>query len=377
MRVEINHPSALTESDWNAWSEIRSSDPRLDSPYLSPEFTRILGSARLDAKVIVAFDETEKPFCFLPVQVSGFGLARALGAPFSDCHGPIIANEHMLQLPRILQLAGISGYAFTGMIAPDDFDVGIVRDTNQASIADLSPGFDVYLESRRSEYPKHFKKARRLGRQSAREAGELTLEFHSSDVGVLHQLIDWKRQQFLRTGLHDVLAPKWVRDMLQRCMNAQTSDFSGVLTTLRMGEDLAAAEFGIRSGSVLHGWISGYNPDFSAYSPGTLLQERLLEAACDQGVLRADLGVGADHYKKYYASGSQELATGVVLAEGAAGHLRRVLGGAWSFAEQSPFGPVAKLAGSARRRLDNILAVETTLSGRVRGVRQAFRRDQS
>lgn len=375
MRVEIIHPRTVTEPDWDTWRKLRKASDGLASPYFAPEFAQIIGEARKDARIVIARADSGEARAFLPIQVSGLGFARPLGAPFTDYHGPVLsADTEQDIVPFMLKKAGCAAYGYTGLPLSKDVFASSRRSTLDSAVADLTPGFVVYLESRRAEFPKHFKKARRLGRQAEREAGELELAFHAPDANTLETLIGWKREQFARTGLHDVLAAPWVRDMLTRCMMAQSEDFSGVMTTLRINGELVAAELGLRSGALLHGWISGFNPNFSAYSPGILMQERLLKAATENGVTHADLGVGAAHYKKYYASSTAQVSEGLIPAQGVCGALRRAGGDAWRRFESAPIGPVAGVAGKMRRRLDNILAVETTFSGRARGVVQALNR---
>ena len=373
MNVRIIHPSELLSDEASQWEAIRQNDGRFSSPYYSYDFTRAVGECRADARVIVA-DGVAGPRVFIPVHITGVGLARPIGAPFSDSNGPIFCAGDEALIPEILKQAGVFAFRYNGVEDSAGEFQSFHRNAFEAYYADLGIGFDDYLEARRSAYPKHFKKARRLGRQAAREAGELELRFHEDATETLDSLIIWKREQYRRTGLHDVLAPKWARDMLRKLHKIESDSISGVLTTLRIGGQLAAAEFGLRSGEVLHGWISAYNPSFSSYSPGMLLQQRLLEAAFESGITRADLGSGAGHYKKYYASNTIELHDGVIPSNGVIGAARGAFSNAWHSIEHAKLGSASDYAGKIRRRLDNILAVETTLGGRMRGFARAFNR---
>ncbi|MCW0209198.1 MAG: GNAT family N-acetyltransferase, partial [Achromobacter sp.] len=188
----------------------------------------------------------------------------------------------------------------------------------------------------------------------------------------LATLIGWKRGQFAATRRHDVLGAAWTRGLLEACASHQGGAFAGVMATLRYDGRLAAAEFGLRSGGTLHGWIAGYDPAFGACSPGLVLQERLLERAAEAGVTRAVLGTGEEHYKRFYASFHEGVDDGVAVAAGYAGSARAMAAGLLRVVEQGRFGPASRLAGQTRRRLDVILAVETSMSGQLRGVRRAL-----
>jgi CelD/BcsL family acetyltransferase involved in cellulose biosynthesis len=378
--------------------------PRYESPYFTPEFSLIAGQFRPSGRIVVARDSNAEAVGFLPVQKDGLvlKLVRPLGAPFVDYNGPIIKAGHEGMVPSMLRAVGASIYSFTGTpilaelpeeqasseteddqalkvnISESDPEISqtgaIVRNQVRAYVADLSEGWDIYLESCRSKFPKHFKKARRLWRQAEREVGSMELQFHEPSEEAFATLIGWKRDQFERTGLHDVLGAAWSRDMLLECLRTQNEHFGGVLTTLRCDGKLMAAEFGIRSGRVLHGWISGYNDEFHSYSPGMLLQTRLLEAAAENGIEHADLGMGADHYKKYYANRVMPVSLGVIPANNVQGALRCIAGTVWDEVENASFlGPASKLAGKFRRRMDVILSVETKFSKRAEGIVRAIK----
>jgi CelD/BcsL family acetyltransferase involved in cellulose biosynthesis len=157
---------------------------------------------------------------------------------------------------------------------------------------------------------------------------------------------------------------------------AQTGEvFGGVMATLRYGDKLAAAEFGLRSGGVLHGWMAGYDPAFASCSPGLVLEERLLERAAAAGVTEAVLGTGEAHYKKYYASFYTAVDDGVATASGFAGGARALAAGLLRAVEQGRIGPASRFAGRTRRRLDVILAVETSMGAQARGLVRALGED--
>ncbi|MFC7290964.1 GNAT family N-acetyltransferase [Hirschia litorea] len=402
MNIKIISPADLSIEDMQAWRSICASSERYQSPYFSPEFFQIVGAARDDVRLVLAHNEAGEAIGFFPVQVSGVGLplARPVGAPFADYNGPVLRSGYEHIAADMLAQAGGAVYTFSGipvlgvdclsevegeedtynlvdiqLCDPVLLKTGLnVRGQMPAFIADLSPGFETYLESRRSTFPRHFKNCRRLWRKTEKEAGPLQLTFHEPSIEALETLIGWKQEQYERTGLHNVLSAKWARDMLRGCFEMQTPEFAGVMTTLRCDGKLMAAEFGLRSGSLLHGWISGYNTEYHSYSPGMLLQKSLLEAAANAGILTADMGVGAEHYKKYYASRMVPVCNGVIPATGVKGAMRGIGGEVWHQLERAPLGPVSGFAGKLRRRLDVILSVERSFEGRKQGLKRAFKR---
>jgi len=375
MDVSLIHPRDLAEAEITAWRAMRAADPRLQSPFLSPEFARCAGQARGDARVLIVRDRAGAPQLILPLQMSRSGLARPLGAPMCDVAGPIASHENVELLSRALGSAGLAVYAFAGWPAAPKAKGVKLRHSEGSAVADLSNGFDVFLEAQRNAHPRHFKKMRRLARQGEKDYGAETITFGPASAEDLVSLINWKREQYSRTRRHDVLGPDWTRAFLEDCAASQSEEFAGVMATLRYNGRLVAAEFGLRSGATLHGWIAGYDPAFASCSPGLVLQERLLERAAAGGVTRAVLGTGESHYKKHYTSHFESVDDGVVAATGIAGGARALAAGLLLAVEQGQFGPASRFAGRTRRRMDIILAVETRMGDQVRGLVRAFGED--
>ncbi len=375
MDVTLKHPGELTAVEIEAWRALRASDATYDNPFFAPEFALAVGRVREDARVVVARGATGAVDLILPVQLAASGLARPLGAPMCDVNGPVATADARDMLGQVLAKAGIATYAFTGWPGAHSPRGLKLRTRDGSAVADLSRGFGSWLEAQRDLYPKHFKKMRRLARQGEKDFGAEAVTFGPASAEDLATLMRWKREQFLRTRRHDVLGAAWTRGLLEACAAHQGNAFAGVMATLRYGGKLAAAEFGLRSGAALHGWIAGYDPAFASCSPGLVLEERLLERAAASGITEAVLGTGEGHYKKYYAGHYTAVNEGVVMASGMAGGARALAAGLLHAVEQGRFGPASKLAGRTRRRLDVILAVETRMGDQVRGVTRALAED--
>lgn len=370
MDVYLKHPGELTPAELHAWRTLRAGDAAYDSPFFAPEFALAVGALRDDARVMIA-TKTRGIELILPLQLSRSGLARPLGAPMCDVNGPIATRDGAEMLAHALAKAGIGAYAFTGWPEPHVSRSVKLRAREGSAVADLRGGFAGWLEAQRDLNPKHFKKMRRLARQGEKDFGPETVTFGPASADDLATLIRWKREQFLSTRRHDVLGAEWTRALLQACAAHRGAEFGGVMATLRYGGKLAAAEFGLRSGGTLHGWIAGYDPAFGSCSPGLVLEERLLEQAATAGICEAVLGTGEGHYKKYYASFYTPVDDGVVMAGGA----RALAAGLLHAVERGRFGPASRLAGRTRRRMDVILAVETRMADQVRGVTRALTED--
>jgi len=155
---------------------------------------------------------------------------------------------------------------------------------------------------------KHFKKAER----KASRIGEVRLELNSANRGDFKKLVEWKIDKCRRTHVPCTFARNWSVRLVEYILAHPSDEFSGMLLSLHVGDQLAAVEFSIRSGKVLHEWLAAYNRDLSDCSPGLLMEHNLTRTANSLGITRIDLGKGDEQYKSWFASDYDQLAEGAV-----------------------------------------------------------------
>tara|TARA_Y100000052_G_scaffold26647_1_gene31960 strand:+ start:14977 stop:16023 length:1047 start_codon:yes stop_codon:yes gene_type:complete len=326
----------------------------------------MVSEVRPDIWVIVA-GEDEQPNLFWPVQVNGKS-ADPAGAPFSDYHGPIMSEGAELDLREVVRQAGLSNVRMTGVYDPHCRLHQFATEFDGAFIADISNGAENVFEFQQREFPKHAKKMRRLARKVEREVGELTFEFDAQSEADFHQLMTWKRAQYRNTGRHDVLGPDWSRELLYRLWKHDDPTCKGFLHTLKFENRLVAAEFNLSCRSTIHGWIPAYDPEYSSYAPGLLIQQEIMREASARGFNHYDLGVSAGHYKKYYSSYQLPVIRATIRSSAPVSRLGLAGQLVWKGLETSGIPKVSGLAGQVRRRYEVIRSAEISLSGRIKGV---------
>jgi len=174
--------------------------------------------------------------------------------------------------------------------------------------------------------------------------------------------MDWKRQQIVQTGVHDFLGPDWTKALMRRLFETRGGDFEGLMVSLYAGDRLVAAHFGVREDGWYHPWIGAIDPSLKAYSPGLVHQMEAIAAMTELGLRVYDLGASNDHWKQMFASDQVEIGSGLATAPSLGGRIARSCDHLW----RTPG------AGRLRRRLDQINAVELTLSGRLQGAAHAM-----
>lgn len=364
LNVEAVHPSRLSTADVSAWRALAAAEPAFAHPLLGPDFARAVGEVREDARVAV-YRRDGAAVGFLPYHRRPGGLARPLGAPLSDYHALVAAPDLGLDGGQALALAGLAAYRFTGLIDPNGAFAGSVGATAPGYAIVLDGPAEDYLEGLRAASAKRFKNWRRLANKIEREVGPLRIEA-SEDPAAFRCLLDWKREQLIRTGVADFLRPEWTSRLLDNLFHTR-GEFAGLTVALWAGDTLAAGHFGVRLGDWYHPWIASTNPELGVYSPGQSFLLQAIAAMPDLGLRTYDLGTSHDHYKRHYAAPVVQAGEGTAAAPTAAGRLAVGRETLWAMAGARRPGPVASL----RRRLDAIAVTELSTAGRVRGFVEA------
>ncbi|HWM44579.1 MAG TPA: GNAT family N-acetyltransferase [Burkholderiales bacterium] len=294
-----------------AWRSIQEREPRFESPYFCPEFTRAVGSVRDDVRVVV-IENDGRPAGFFPHQRATWGRGSPVGGALSDYHGVIAAPQAEWSVVELMRAARLSVWSFDHLVDP----VARFAPYVTASTA-ASPQIDLAS----FEPPPDFaRKARKL----ARELGELSFSLHAPGSTALERMFEWKSEQYRHTGLTDAFGVRWTRALLQEAMHVQSAGFAGICSVLRAGDEIVAVHAGMRSRNVLHWWFPTYNAVHSAYSPGILLLLRIAAAAPALGIQRIDLGKGDARYKRSLMTGAAPLREGCVELPSLAATARRL-----------------------------------------------------
>jgi CelD/BcsL family acetyltransferase involved in cellulose biosynthesis len=363
LNVETLHPSHLAPTDIALWRGMAAAEPAFANPLLGPDFTQAVGRVREDARVAVIRKDGET-LGFLPHHRRPGRLARAIGSPLSDYHGIVSRPDPGFRAEDVLRAADLGVFRYTGLIDP----FGLFGQPDEGGEA--QSGFVIapegsaedHLEVVRAASPKKIKNYRRLDHKLGREVGEVRLVAGDASREAFNQLIDWKREQLIRTGGHDFLRSDWTRELMADLFAQRDGDFRGWMINLYAGDELVGGHFGIRQGDAYHPWIASTNPAHAAWSPGQIFFLRAIAAMPEMGLTRYDLGPGHDHYKRSYAFSAVTIGEGAATAASIAGRMALSVESAWSLAGAHSTGPVGQL----RRRMEAIASTELTMGGRVR-----------
>jgi CelD/BcsL family acetyltransferase involved in cellulose biosynthesis len=364
LTAELKRPDALTAREDAAWRAFCRATPAFRSPLTGPDFARAVARVRQDAAVAVLRDGGELVGFFAHHRRPG-GVARPIGAPFSDRHAVITAADPGFSGPELLAAAGLDAFRFTGLLDPARL-FGEAGPASHCHLVELDGPPEAHLEAVRAASPKKFKNYRRLEHKLEREVGELVLIGPDPSQDAFELLLAWKREQLYRTGLLDFLRSDWTRLLMEQLFHTRDGELQGMLLTLRAGGRVVAGHFGVRQGAAFHPWIAATDPGLAHYSPGHVFLQRAIRAMPDLGLRTYDLSSGHDHYKAQYANLQVPIGEGVAFAPRAGLDARAP--SVIAAAVRAAAGPCGEAVGRAGRRLEQIAAVELTLPGRMMGV---------
>ena len=311
MDVKLVRPAELTAEQVSIWSQLQRADKTVDSPYFRPEFTLTVSSVRDDVEVAVLYEGGEI-VGFFPFQRNRFNVGKPVGGRLSDFQGVILRKDLVWSVDELMQGCRLTAWDFDHLIESQQAFGQYHWLTEESPFLDLSNGFDAYVAKIRETNSNHVKNTLRKSRKIAREIGPLRMEFNTSDDTVFQTLMKLKSQQYQRTELVDIFQIPWIVEFIERIRAQQTDDFSGVLSALYAGNELAAAHFGMRSGNVLHYWFPVYDRKFLQFSPGMILMVELARVAETFGIQRIDLGRGSEQFKRTFMTGAIQVAEGSV-----------------------------------------------------------------
>ena len=367
LQAETLRPGDLSLLQLETWRVFQAGTPAFASPLLGPEFAQAVARFRDDAAVAV-YSREGRTVGFLAHHRRPDGMARPIGATWSDYHALIGEPGGALTPADALSAAGLSAYRFTSLVDPDRrFEGSRFADHDAYRIVHDGDG-EAYWEALRAASPKRFKNLRRLEHKLEREVGDITLSAPDLDPDAFEQLLSWKRDQFGRTGLHDVLGAAWSRTMMRTLFETSEGPLQGLMLTMRVNGRPVAGHFGVRQGAAYHPWIAAFDPELAAYSPGQIFMGRAILAMAGLGLASYDLSAGSEHYKKPFASHVDPVGEGTLRVAPWEG-LRNT---AWDLAERSLGRRATDTARRVRRRFDHIAASELSLGGRLQGMASAL-----
>jgi CelD/BcsL family acetyltransferase involved in cellulose biosynthesis len=293
--------------------------PSVANPFLSPEFAMAVGRFRPGARVAVLADG-QSIMGFFPFERRRLGSGGPICGWLTPCQGVIHAPGAEWDARELLRGCQLSAWRFDNLIADQKPFIAYHSAIEPLPVIDLSDGFEAYDKKLREKSPRFCKEIARRTRKLEREYGELRVVADSRDTNVLRTLMAWKSQRYRQTSHVDRFEQAWLVELVDVLLATRGARLNGLLSALYAGDQIVAAQFGLRAGSLLVGWFTGYEADLSKYSPGLIHIKGLAEEMAAAGVSTIDMGGGPkNYYKETMKSYDSFVAQGIVTTRSALG----------------------------------------------------------
>lgn len=309
MNVESCRPQELSPADVTGWREAVAGSSPFASPFFHPEYVMALAEFRPYVQVAVVRRDG-RPLGWLPFERHD-RTGRPLGIKLADFQGAIIRPGESMSLLDVTSKLGLTAFHYDHLMAEQAPRSGCLE-TAGSPFLDLKDGYEAYVGRQRSAGDGLVSQVQRKQRKLLRDAKHIEFRWQDDDPLALDLLWKWKGAQRNLTGSIDILQFDWIRAALARIARTDRSGFHGIVSTLRINEEIAAVHLGMHTQTVFHYWFPAYSVKWAAYSPGLILLLRVAEACAQRGIERIDLGKGDDRYKSSFTSGSLALATGTI-----------------------------------------------------------------
>jgi len=295
MQITVVRPGELGASELDRWRQLQQAQPRLQSPFLAPEFTLAVGRSRRTARVAV-FEDGRRIVGFFPYDVRRRVVGVPIGHGISDCQGVIHQPGLGWDPVQLLRACKIQVWEFDHLLADQAPFQPYQTMRTGSPIMDLAKGYQNYVDDRMRSGDV-VRQTLRKQRRMVRDLGDERFEWEDRSQEALTVLRRWKSAQYRRTQQYDRFHTPWIAAVLEDLLHSPAAGCRAVVSMLYAGDRPVAGHLGLRSRSVLAYWFPSYERELSTYSAGMLLCLRLAEAGAADGIEHIDLGKSAALYK--------------------------------------------------------------------------------
>lgn len=305
-----------------AWAALVDQHPANRRAFMAPAYAEAVAAVNASATVLIVYADG-LPLAFMPLQrradVAGrLGAYEPIGGVMTDYFGLVAAPELRIDIAAALRASGLPLLVFTHLEAAQ-LQHGLAGEQPRTGLQTcIEEPVEAFWSRLRQTDKKFVSDTERRERKLIKDHGELRFEAHStSPEADLKALVALKCAQYERTEKQQ--APLFEQrnvDLLFRLLDERSPQCSGMLSTLKIGERLIAAHFGLRCHETLHYWFPVYDPAFSSYAPGRILFRQVLEAVAQQGVRIIDRGEGDTPAKRDFSNREHQFYRGLWSAGG-------------------------------------------------------------
>ena len=297
LKISVVRPGELGPAEIAVWLSMQRQTPTLANPFLCPDFTLAVGALRSCARVAVLHDGPQLAG-FFPFERRGLSVGVPIGHGLNQRQGLIHAPGAEWDPKALLRACRLSAWQFDNLVADQPHLGRFATEVVPVAAVDLARGFAHYEEELQQKSGKFYREIKRKTRRLEEEVGKVHFVADSRDKTALDSLVNWKSEQLRQKGSLDIFTRPWITGLLDQLFSVKADHFSMPLSVLYAGETPISSTVNLRSGDLLVGWHTAYNPQFAHYSPGLMHHIAMFRDAAVAGVRRIDMGTGTETFKR-------------------------------------------------------------------------------
>lgn len=329
-KLECRRFPELTPVQLQAWRELLDLYPENRRAFLTPGFCGAVAAVGENVRVALLLRDGHVAGIF-PFQIKAgllgrLGVAEPVGGSMSDYFGLVAEPGTRTKVGEMLGRLGLGGMAFSHLDEAQAVYGLEGEDPRTGLRTVIGPSGETFWQQLRTIDKKLVGDTERRERKLASDHGALEFELASSQPAAdLDELIRLKCSQYTRTGREraPLFDPRNVA-LLNRLLQCNDAECSGLLSVLRVGGRLVAAHYGLRCYDMLHYWFPVYDAAFHAYSPGRILLKHVVLTGPATGIHVIDRGEGDTPAKRDFANEEHLFYRGLWMAPGLHGVVARL-----------------------------------------------------
>lgn len=283
----------LTPDDETRWQALVAQRPDLSGPYFDIRYIKAVAKD-VPGAGIVRFRDNDTVVGYFPYQIRS-GALQPLGAPLTDYHGPVTPADFVPDFDALLKVTGARHLEFQGWIGAMSPRASTLK--LKRRLADTSQGFDTWYDAQDDLHHKFFKNVGRCQRNVEKDFGGFDFSWERVTPELLAWTLDLKREQYKKTGMHDVFACGWTETLLRNLAAVEDDGYGLRAGIFRHEGKIVASEISLMGADEVHLWFPAYDPAYYRYSVGILLTVAIIRHLAPMGIKRFDFGTGGEDYK--------------------------------------------------------------------------------
>lgn len=300
-RIWLVPPGQAPSEVFESWRHVHEKYALFASPFLSPDYTRLVARCRPDIEMAVLEAQGEA-VGFFAFERCGPRAARPVGSIFCDYQALIAPPTIWWSAEELMCACNLDELSFDHWLGVQSQMLPFARLFDVSWAIDLREGFAAYEKSlatvgRRALADAHSKEKRLL-----EAVGPIRFEPDLPDLGLLDLLLKWKSRQWARSGWPGRFEDEWERNLMRELLFCRGETFGGIFSALFAGDVPVALHMGLRSHTVWHYWTTAYDTDYQRYSPGIILLAHMARTAEGLGLKAIDLGKETFEYKMRFST---------------------------------------------------------------------------